>query len=125
GANYARRHARFGSTASRGRDSPTKRSSCALWMPCCPTCRSSLLSRRSSKVRKKREIPTQGCRRLSLRCSSRRLSRDLSTTFSRRAPMVMASTKARFGFPLEYVPDIHAAKRFFVDVLGLELERDH
>jgi predicted enzyme related to lactoylglutathione lyase len=39
--------------------------------------------------------------------------------------MVMATTKARFGFPLEYVSDIDDAKRFFVDVLGLELERDH
>ncbi len=39
--------------------------------------------------------------------------------------MVMANTKARFGFALEYVSDIEAAKRFFVDVLGLELERDH
>jgi predicted enzyme related to lactoylglutathione lyase len=39
--------------------------------------------------------------------------------------MVMANTKARFAFVLEYVSDIDAAKRFFVDVLGLELERDH
>ncbi len=39
--------------------------------------------------------------------------------------MVMAHQKARFGFALEYVSDIDAATRFFVDVLGLELERDH
>lgn len=32
---------------------------------------------------------------------------------------------ARFGFALEYVTDVQAAKRFFVDVLGLEVERDH
>jgi catechol 2,3-dioxygenase-like lactoylglutathione lyase family enzyme len=38
---------------------------------------------------------------------------------------MMTSTKARFGFPLEYVSDIDAAKRFFVDVLGLEVDRDH
>ncbi|MCA1645213.1 MAG: VOC family protein [Chloroflexi bacterium] len=38
--------------------------------------------------------------------------------------MVRAST-ARFGFPLQYVGDVRAAKRFFVDVLGLEVERDH
>ena len=29
----------------------------------------------------------------------------------------------RFGFPLEYVPDLEAAKRFYVDVLGLEVTR--
>jgi predicted enzyme related to lactoylglutathione lyase len=34
-------------------------------------------------------------------------------------------TNARFGFALEYVSDVQSAKRFFVDVLGLELERDH
>jgi catechol 2,3-dioxygenase-like lactoylglutathione lyase family enzyme len=38
--------------------------------------------------------------------------------------MVTAST-ARFGFALEYVTDVDAAKRFFVEVLGLEVERDH
>ena len=38
--------------------------------------------------------------------------------------MVIA-TAARFGFALEYVSDVAAAKRFFVDVLGLEVERDH
>lgn len=37
----------------------------------------------------------------------------------------MMSTKAEFGFYLEYVPDIEAAKRFYVDVLGLEVERYH
>lgn len=34
-------------------------------------------------------------------------------------------TKPRFGFALEYVTDIEAAKRFYVDVLGLEMERHH
>ncbi len=38
--------------------------------------------------------------------------------------MVTASA-ARFGFPLEYVSDVETAKPFFVDVLGLEVERDH
>jgi predicted enzyme related to lactoylglutathione lyase len=33
--------------------------------------------------------------------------------------------KASFGFPLEYVADIDSAKRFFVDVLGLKIDRDH
>ncbi len=33
------------------------------------------------------------------------------------------SHNARFGFVLEYVTDIEAAKRFYVDVLGLEVER--
>ena len=37
----------------------------------------------------------------------------------------MASSKARFGFALEYVTDVPAARRFFVDVLGLEVDRDH
>jgi catechol 2,3-dioxygenase-like lactoylglutathione lyase family enzyme len=31
--------------------------------------------------------------------------------------------KARFGFALEYVKDIEAAKRFYVDVIGLEVKR--
>jgi len=37
----------------------------------------------------------------------------------------MAASKAQFGFALEYVTDVEAAKRFFVEVLGLEVERDH
>lgn len=35
------------------------------------------------------------------------------------------TTKPRFGFALEYVTDIEAAKRFYVDVLGLDVERYH
>jgi predicted enzyme related to lactoylglutathione lyase len=31
--------------------------------------------------------------------------------------------RARFGFALEYVKDIEAAKRFYVDVVGLEVKR--
>ena len=33
------------------------------------------------------------------------------------------SNKPEFGFVLEYVTDIEAAKRFYVEVLGLEVER--
>lgn len=33
--------------------------------------------------------------------------------------------KPRFGFALEYVSDVEAAKQFYVDVLGLEVERYH
>ena len=33
--------------------------------------------------------------------------------------------KPKFGFVLEYVTDIEAAKRFYVEVLGLEVERYH
>ncbi len=33
------------------------------------------------------------------------------------------SRRASFVFVVEYVPDIEAAQRFFVDVLGLEVER--
>ena len=33
------------------------------------------------------------------------------------------SSKAKFGFFLEYVTDIEAAKQFYVEVLGLEVER--
>jgi predicted enzyme related to lactoylglutathione lyase len=32
---------------------------------------------------------------------------------------------AAFGFALEYVSDVQAAKQFFTDVLGLTVERDH
>lgn len=34
-------------------------------------------------------------------------------------------TKVRFGFVLEYVSDIEAVKRYYVDVLGLAVEREH
>jgi catechol 2,3-dioxygenase-like lactoylglutathione lyase family enzyme len=37
----------------------------------------------------------------------------------------MVSTKARFGFALEYVSDVAATRQFFVDVLGLRVDRDH
>jgi predicted enzyme related to lactoylglutathione lyase len=33
------------------------------------------------------------------------------------------SNKAKFGFVLEYVTDIEAAKRFYTEFLGLEVER--
>jgi predicted enzyme related to lactoylglutathione lyase len=32
--------------------------------------------------------------------------------------------KPQFGFAVEYVTDIEAAKRFYVDVLGLEVQRE-
>ncbi len=35
------------------------------------------------------------------------------------------SIQARFEYVLEYVPDIEAAKQFYTDVLGLEVERYH
>lgn len=34
------------------------------------------------------------------------------------------TVKPRFGLALEYVSDVEAAKRFYVEVLGLEVERD-
>ncbi len=33
--------------------------------------------------------------------------------------------QAAFGFALEYVKDVQSAKQFFVDVLGLKVDRDH
>ena len=33
------------------------------------------------------------------------------------------SSRPRFGFVVEYVADVEAAKRFYVDVLGLQVER--
>jgi len=35
------------------------------------------------------------------------------------------TSNPRFGFVVEYVADVEAAKRFYVDVFGLEVERDH
>lgn len=35
------------------------------------------------------------------------------------------NNKPRFGFVVEYVKDIEAAKSFYVDVLGLEMQRYH
>lgn len=35
------------------------------------------------------------------------------------------SNRPRFGFVVEYVADVEAAKHFYVDVLGLEVEREH
>jgi predicted enzyme related to lactoylglutathione lyase len=37
----------------------------------------------------------------------------------------MMNNKPEFGFALEYVTDIEATMRFYVDVLGLEVERYH
>jgi len=37
----------------------------------------------------------------------------------------MATQTARFAFALEYVKDVPATRRFFVDVLGLQVDRDH
>ena len=34
------------------------------------------------------------------------------------------SNKPEFGFIVEYVTDIEAAKRFYVEILGLKVERD-
>jgi predicted enzyme related to lactoylglutathione lyase len=36
----------------------------------------------------------------------------------------MSNTTPRFGFALEYVSDIQATKRFYVEVLGLTVERE-
>lgn len=33
--------------------------------------------------------------------------------------------RPRFGFVVEYVKDIEASKEFYVDVLGLEVQREH
>ena len=35
------------------------------------------------------------------------------------------ATRPRFGFALEYVADIEATKRFYVDVLGMQVAREH
>lgn len=34
------------------------------------------------------------------------------------------STTPRFGFVLEYVPDVDAAKSFYTDILGLKVSRE-
>jgi predicted enzyme related to lactoylglutathione lyase len=34
------------------------------------------------------------------------------------------SNKPKFGFIIEYVTDIEEAKRFYIEILGLEVERD-
>jgi catechol 2,3-dioxygenase-like lactoylglutathione lyase family enzyme len=36
----------------------------------------------------------------------------------------MSNPKAQFAFALEYVTDVQATKRFCVDVLGLEIDRE-
>src|SRR5262252_8031619 len=35
------------------------------------------------------------------------------------------TTRVRFGFALEYVTDVPQTRRFFTDVLGLQIDRDH
>jgi len=37
----------------------------------------------------------------------------------------MSNTTTRFGFALEYVTDVPATRDFFVNVLGLTVDRDH
>jgi catechol 2,3-dioxygenase-like lactoylglutathione lyase family enzyme len=34
-------------------------------------------------------------------------------------------TTARFAFAIEYTKDVEQTKRFFTDVLGLQVDRDH
>jgi predicted enzyme related to lactoylglutathione lyase len=53
------------------------------------------------------------------------LESEASTTTASPHKEYPMSVTARFGFPLEYVTDIPSVKRFFVDVLGLEIDRDH
>src|SRR5690348_224392 len=57
------------------------------------------------------------------RYSLRRGSRK-SHGFTVRSDAIMTN-QPQFGFALEYVPDIEAARRFYVEVLGLEVERYH
>jgi predicted enzyme related to lactoylglutathione lyase len=35
------------------------------------------------------------------------------------------SNKPRFGFVIEYVKDVEAARRFYTEVVGLPVEREH
>lgn len=35
------------------------------------------------------------------------------------------SNKVRFGFVVEYVKNVEEAKRFYVDLMGLQVERSH
>lgn len=35
------------------------------------------------------------------------------------------NNKPKFGFVLEYVTDVEAARRFYVEILGLKVERYH
>jgi catechol 2,3-dioxygenase-like lactoylglutathione lyase family enzyme len=37
----------------------------------------------------------------------------------------LMANRPQFGFALEYVADIDAARHFYVDVLGLEVQRHH
>ncbi len=37
----------------------------------------------------------------------------------------MTNTQAHFGFALEYVTDVQSTRDFFVNVLGLKVDRDH
>jgi catechol 2,3-dioxygenase-like lactoylglutathione lyase family enzyme len=37
---------------------------------------------------------------------------------------LLMTSKARFAFPVEYVANIETAKRFYTDVLGLQVDRD-
>jgi catechol 2,3-dioxygenase-like lactoylglutathione lyase family enzyme len=39
--------------------------------------------------------------------------------------MTNTHASARFGFALEYVTDVPATRDFFVNVLGLKVDRDH
>ena len=64
--------------------------------------------------------PSQNCQYWLFRGQSRPYIR-----FCRRLVRAQVIIKAKFGFVLEYVKDIEAAKRFYVEVLGLQTERYH
>src|SRR5262245_38054786 len=45
-------------------------------------------------------------------------------THKRSEALMANSNKAHFAFALEYTSDLEAARRFFTDVLGLEVDRE-
>ena len=60
---------------------------------------------------------------LSRRAHSVFLEAERSASYLTKLEQLMTN-QPQFGFAIAYVPDIQAAKRFYVDKLGLEVEAD-
>src|SRR6185503_14086393 len=84
--------------------------------------RTSSRARRCSRLAPSRSGPSAGAGGVWRSAPSREIQRPV-------ARLLLGSTamneKPRFGFVVEYVRDIEAAKQFYVESFGLKVERTH
>src|SRR5262249_11067016 len=84
-----------------------------------PRCRTLSVAILTNKLILGRQFPTQCCRYPGLPSPP-----DARPASNPSQGVQSVPTNARFAFAVEFVSDIDAAKRFYIDVLGLAVERD-